>query len=479
MNKDRFFHEFPPVSKEDWVAKIQKDLKGKPYESLQHQDLEGDQLDPVWHASDRKDWTQPNIPERDSITPWMINEQIQVQEGNPEEANRQALDALSHGANSITFAFSSEKKSDWEGALKDILPQYVHLGFAAPQKSLQLGEHLQAVLPAEAREQFSMHLENDPIGVALENGNWQQSSGQDLVSILETEDSLITTFPKLRVATVRGELYHNAGADAATELAASLATCHEYLLVLTESGLEASQAANHISIRLASGTDYFKELAKFRAMRMLWNRLVQAYDPKAFTGHIQAVTSQFFSTVYDPYNNMLRGTTQAMSAILGGADLLRILPFNTAWKEGDHFARRIARNTQLLMQEEAHLGKVTDPASGSYYLEHLTRELAQEAWKQFQEMEAQGGIISLIESGQLQEKIHTQAQEKIAKADSDEWPVLGVNLYPNDQEKMIDEIQETEFTDEPIEPAFTPLQSIRLVGEKEMQRLSDELNSAE
>jgi methylmalonyl-CoA mutase len=213
-------------------------------------------------------------------------------------------------------------------------------------------------------------------------------------------------------------------------------------------------------------------------MRIIWARMIEEYNPKHACSKsiiINAHTSGFWNTVYDPYVNMLRATTQAMSASLGGVDGIEVKSYNSAWEEGNEFSNRVARNVQLLLKEESYFDKVIDPAGGSYYIEQLTQELAEKSWLKFQKIEKKGGFIGLVTSGNLHRELSEEANKQIATFEKGDLKMLGVNLYPNKNEKALNRFDISVFNDKETKTDFPPIETIRIVEKTEQERLSKEL----
>jgi len=239
--------------------------------------------------------------------------------------------------------------------------------------------------------------------------------------------------------TVAGKNYSNCGASAVQELAFSLAQGAEYLTQLTELGMPIEKVARKIKFDMGISANYFMEIAKLRAGRMLWAKIVKAYNPECdcvCRMNVHAETGSWNKTVYDPYVNMLRTQTEAMSAVLGGANSITVLPFDAMYEEPTTFADRIARNQQLLLKEEVHLDKIADPSAGSYYIEALTDSIVGEAWKLFLEIQDKGGFIAAAKEGFIQAQVKAMAAKRDLSIATRRENLLGVNQFPNFTEKI-------------------------------------------
>lgn len=258
-------------------------------------------------------------------------------------------------------------------------------------------------------------------------------------------------YKRIKMVGVNGSLFNNCGANATQELAFSLAAAHEYVVKLMEQGLTVDQAAASIKFNMSVSANYFLEIAKFRAGRMLWANITKPYNPTrgcAMKMRVHATTSLWNTTAYDPYVNMLRGTTEAMSAAIAGVDSIEVLPFNAAYEAPTEFSSRIARNAQLLLKEESHLDAVVDPSAGSYYVESLTAKIAEAAWELFKTVEEKGGYIAALKAGFVQEQIAQSAAKRDKNIATRREILLGTNQYPN-----FTEVADQAITEAAVKPA--------------------------
>ena len=267
---------------------------------------------------------------------------------------------------------------------------------------------------------------------------------ENLKTVIEKTRAL----KNFRVVAVNGKFFANSGSSIVQELAFSLSQGAEYLTQLTELGLSVDEVAKNIKFNFGVGNNYFMEIAKLRAARLLWAKIVEAYGPECncaakLVAHSE--TNSYNLTVYDPYVNMLRTQTEAMSAALGGAHSVTVLPFNAIYEDTTEFSERIARNQQLLLKEESHLDKIADPSAGSYYIESLTDSLANEAWKLFLEIQEKGGFIAAFKEGFIQNAIKTTAAKRDQNIALRRDNLLGTNQFPNFTEKMTKELDASIF----------------------------------
>jgi methylmalonyl-CoA mutase len=455
IKKERLFPEFPPVTVQEIEAKIKEDLKGADYEKkLVYRPIEGFKVKPYYSAEDLKEieylvqfpdafpYTRGN---KKNGNYWFIRQDIVV--SDLKRANEKSLDILMKGIDSLGFILEDGKeysKEDLDLLLKNIFAEMVEINFEVGRNALQVMKNHYEMLVRYNRDFQKIYgsVEFDPFGRLITKGNYYFSKEEDIATCSQLI-KLGEYLPHFTVITVNGDHFHNAGATIIQELAFSLASGAEYLTQLTEKGLSVNKVAPKMRFRFATGSNYFLEIAKYRAARLLWAHIVKAYGPSRediAKMTIHAVTSKWNKAIYDPYVNLLRTTTEAMSSIIAGIDSLTVGPFNEGYEKPDDFSSRIARNQQLLLKEESYLDQVADPAAGSYYIESLTDSIAAEAWKLFLEVDAQGGYLEAISSGFIQNKIKTTAQKRDADLAVRKEIILGVNQYPNFNEKKEDQL---------------------------------------
>jgi len=460
MTDEKLFTEFPPVSTEQWEATINKDLKGADYEKkLVWKTDEGFQVRPYYRAENLQDLdylkTMPNefpytrgTKARDNH--WDIVQE--VEEGDPQKANAIAVDALKRGATCVAF---NAANIDSEGALAALLNgidlNTCGVQFNHVKSYLDLMKLFISYVEAHGfdKEKVQGSLNFDPLIYRLRHNKFWQSMEEDMmqaVTLLEMNGCM----KNFKVINVNGIMLHNAGATIVQELAYTLALANEYLAFCTEKGIKPEKVASRMQLTLSVGSNYFMEIAKLRAIRLLWSIMVAQYKPEcdcAYKIHINTVASTWNKTIYDPYVNMLRSTTEGMSAVIGGSDSISLQPFDVAYKESDEFSRRIARNVQVILKEEAFMDRVVDPAAGSYYVENLTNSIAENAWKLFQSVEQQGGALKAVEEGTIQSSIRESCQKRDMNIATRRYILLGTNQYPNINETMADKIERVKKDD--------------------------------
>ena len=456
MEDNKLFSEFPPVPTEKWEEVINKDLKGADYEKkLVWHTIEGFKVKPYYRAEDLEgleylDSNPGQMPftrgKHTDNNVWDVRQDIRSHD--LKEANRVALDAVERGATSLGFCAKGVKTLDDMATLfKGIYINAVSINFMCSEDYLSLLKlyveyaKQQGFNPADLQGSCAF----DPFRYALKHGRFHRGEEGDFQMAKELVDYGHDNLPKFRVLTVHGSLLHNAGANIVQELGFSLAAANELVARLTDLGVKAHRVACRIELNVGIGSTYFMEMAKIRAARLLWSKVIEQYQPEcdcAYNLFINATTSEWNQSLYDPYVNMLRSTTEAMSACIAGADSISVLPFDNAYKEADDFGYRIARNQQLLLKEESYLDKIADPAAGSYYIENLTDQIARGAWEHFLKVEELGGYCKALRAGLVQDEVEKTAQQRDLDIATRKTTILGTNQYPNLLEKMGDKMAE-------------------------------------
>jgi methylmalonyl-CoA mutase len=481
---DPLFDDFPPTSTEAWEAKIREDLGGTDYESaLVWHSIEGVTLQPYYRRIDLDNVAHVDAsvetpplagrPRGDGSAPtgWRVRQDL----AGPdlEAARRQAGDAVERGATdlgllaapalgrrsggavpdnrALPFSGRGGLPIDGPDALRQVLADVdldaagLHLvggpASAALLAALEAVADERGVAPSALRGSVDF----DPTA-ALATGAW---ANPDAAYRLAAD--LVDHHPEaaaFRTATVRLTPYHDAGASIVQELAAAMGAACELVDRCTERGVGVDRILDRLQWVVPVSTTYFLEIAKLRALRLLVPQVLQPFADAAGLDrevteadvHIQAVPSVRPQTVYDPYVNMLRGTTEAMAAAVGGADVLSVAPYDAAFQAPSDFSSRIARNTQLILSHEAHVDRVRDPAAGSYYIEAATDRVARKAWSAFQELEADGGLLPALRAGRLQEAIADVRDERTEAVEVRKRVLVGTNHYPDLGESRQDDL---------------------------------------
>ena len=451
--KEKLFSEFAPVSTEEWMAKITADLKGVPFEKKPvWKTGEGFNVNPFYRAEDIEGLKTteslpgefPYVRGTKKDNDWKVRQNIEV--CCFKGANEKALDLLTKGVTSLGFIIKGDEVNEENIAtlLEGICPASVELNFNTCNCKAEkligiLADYFKGKGVDAEKCYGSVNYDafKKPLVKGKENSEWVEGAA----AVLKAGQAL----PNYRVLAVNAFLFNNAGAYISQELGYALAWGNELMAKLTEAGFTADEVAKKIKFNLGISSNYFMEIAKFRAARWLWAEIVAAYKPACecackMVAHAQ--TSEWNMTVYDAHVNLLRSQTEAMSAALAGVDSITVRPFDKIYQTPDDFSERIARNQQLLLKEECHLDKVVDPSAGSYYVEVLTNSLADVAWKLFLEVEEKGGFSVAVNAGEIQNAVNASNVARKKAVATRREILLGSNQYPNFTEVAADKIQE-------------------------------------
>ncbi len=489
--KEKLFTEFTAPTTQEWLDKIQVDLKGADFQKrLVWRTNEGFNVQPFYRREDLKDLKAvDSLPgefpfvrgNKKDNNLWYVRQDIKVDDA--KAANAKALDILNKGVDSLGFTIpGSEVSKELVATLLDgILPQYVELNFKTCQRHcVELAEVLVAYFKEKnyPLAELKGSINFDPIGKIL-------CKGKDTSAALEAAKPLVEALKELpgyKCINVNSVELNNAGAYIYQELGYALAWGAEYLNLLTEAGVDATEAAKRIKFNMGVSENYFMEIAKFRAARLLWAQIVKQYEPKcdcACQMHVCAITSEYNQTLFDSYVNLLRSQTETMSAAIANVDSIVVTPFDKPYEVPTEFAERIARNQQLLLKEEAHFDKLVDVSGGSYTIEHLTDALAQEGWKLFLAVEEAGGFLAEALKGNIVNAVNASNDKRHAAAATRREFILGTNQFPNFTEKSdgkqpAGSVCCCNTATDGTEAALPQLNKQRLASEFETLRLSTE-----
>ena len=488
-NKEKLFTEFTAPTTQEWLDKIEVDLKGADFQKrMVWRTNEGFNVQPFYRREDLAalkavDSLPGEFPfvrgNKKDNNLWFVRQEICVEDA--KSANAKALDILNKGVDSLGFKISGKDISAEFVAtlLEGILPQYVELNFKTCQRHcVELAEILVNYFKQKGYPLADLKgsVNFDPIGKIL-------CKGKDTTAALEFAKSLIEALkelPQYKCINVNSVQLNNAGAYIYQELGYALAWGAEYLNLLTEAGVEPTEAGKRIKFNMGVSDNYFMEIAKFRAARLLWAQIVKQYEPKcdcACQMHVCAYTSEYNQTLFDSYVNLLRSQTETMSAAIANVDSIVVTPFDKPYETPTEFAERIARNQQLLLKEEAHFDKLVDVSGGSYTIEHLTDAIAQEGWKLFLAVEEAGGFLAEALKGNIANAVNASNDKRHADAAKRKEFILGTNQFPN--------FTETSEGKQPVscacccatatdETALPRLNTARLASEFETLRLATE-----
>ena len=454
---EKLFKEFSPKTLAEWNEKIITDLKGKDYENLIWESPENIKVAPVYN---RESVNGTKGETTHHHADWEIEQSLN------KPTNKQVLASLNGGASALLICNAESK--DLESVLEDVLIQYIQTSIQSDEIENSI-EALVTLIEKRNLDKDSIKgsLQYDPLITGLKKGSFDSTLWKEFKAVQEKSKDLSS----YKTLSIQGQEYHNSGATATQELAFTLAQISEYFA--KDSDLKASK----IQVSLGVSTNYFFEIAKFRAMRILWAQISEAYKKDETNLDLRAETGLRTTTVFDPHVNMLRTTSQCMSAALGGADIVNVSNFNAAYKQDDDFAQRMGRNISLILKEESYFNKVSDPSAGSYYIEQITNELSQNAWTLFQEIEAQGGWVEAVKSNTIQEMIEQNAALQEENLSSGNTQLLGTNLYPNKEEEMNAKL-EIPVQKEMVEGTeFKALNTKRLSTQMDIERLAEEKNA--
>ena len=446
-NKEKLFTEFTAPTTQEWLDKIEVDLKGADFQKrLVWRTNEGFNVQPFYRREDLANLKTPDaLPgefpfvrgnKKDSNV-WYVRQNIEVTDA--KEANKKALDILNKGIDSLGFKLKGDmvSKETVEALLDGIYCDCIEVNFATcPRHAVELAEILVAYFAEKGydKEKVVGSIEFDPMAKMV-------MKGKDTSSLFPLTSSIVETlkeFPNFRCIAVSSDALNNAGAYIVQELGYALAWGNEYLQQLTDAGVDVDLAAKSIKFNMGVSENYFMEIAKFRAARLLWAQIVKQYEPKnddSCQMCVNATTSTYNQTLFDSYVNLLRSQTEAMSAALGSVHSMVVTPFDAPYQESGDFSERIARNQQLIIKEESHFDRIVDPGAGSYYIEHLTDALAQEAWKIFLKVEEEGGFLAAVKAGTIQDDINATNVKRHGDAAKRKEFLLGTNQFPNFTEK--------------------------------------------
>ena len=444
-SKEKLFSDFSPVTTEQWMEKITVDLKGADFEKkLVWRTNEGFKVKPFYRKEDLEGLkTTDALPgefpylrgNKKDNNEWLVRQEIRVDD--VKEANAKALDILNKGIDSLSFHVKAKELNAayLETLLDGICAECVELNFSTCQ-----GHVVElANLLVEYFQKKGYDLNKLQGSINFDYLNKMVAKGKEKGSLVDTAKALIAAtaaLPEYRVINVNALTLNNAGAYIYQELGYALAWGNEYMNQLTEAGVPAATVAKKIKFNFGISSNYFLEIAKFRAGRMLWADIVNSYlaegDCKcAAQMKVHAETSSFNLTIFDSYVNLLRTQTEAMSAALAGVDSMTVVPFDKAYETPNDFSERLARNQQLLLKEESHFDKVIDPAAGSYYIENLTVSIAKQAWDLFLAVEDEGGFYAAVKAGKVQEAVNASNKARHEAVAKRKEILLGTNQYPN------------------------------------------------
>jgi methylmalonyl-CoA mutase len=447
------FKDFDSISSKQWKQKIQFELKGADYnETLIWNSPEDIQVKPFYH----KDELTKSFPVSTKATEFKICQNIFV--FDIEKSIERALDSINRGAESLRFTIT-DHTIDVTNLLEKLpletIPVYFNMNFF----SIDFVKKLEAIA---LKKQAVFYYNLDPIGQLAKDGNWFTTNEKTNFDSLNLLASSITTNS---ILSIDGGLYQNAGANMVQQIAYSLAHANEYFNRIPI-------ISKPIVLEIAVGTNYFFEIAKLRALRILFKIIAKEYNHK-LDCHLIVSPTKRNKTIYDYNVNMLRTTTECMAAILGGANTIANLPYDALYHKDNEFGDRIARNQLLVLKNESYFDKVNNPADGSYYIESITNQLAEKALTLFKDIESTGGFLKQLNEGIIKRKIQESADKEQELFDTGKEVLLGTNKYPNKDDRMKADLELYPFVKiNPRKTLITPIIEKRLAEKVEQERLA-------
>lgn len=462
---DFLFGEFDEVSAKEWKQKIQTDLKGADYnETLIWKTLEGIDVKPFYHQDDFKN---KSIDIKGHPKSWRIAQEVFIDDESI--ANTLMLDAIERGADAV-FITSEDKfniKTVFANFPFEKSNIYFSLKFLSEEFYLKLSHFF-------LNKKVTVFYNIDIIGNLAHMGNWFHNLKQDHTII----STIIQKNYSENILSVDGSLYHNSGANMVQQLAYCLAQANEYLnhfqnLIPIKQKDRESQLLP-ITFKLSVGTNYFFEIAKIRALRKIYAILAVEYGVSK-NCHIITMPSKRNKTLYDYNVNLLRTTTEDMSAILGGSNTVCGLAYDAIYHKSNEFGERIARNQLQILKRESYFNSSDNPAKGSYYIESLTDQLSEKALNLFKDIETNGGILRQLKEGTIQRKIKESAEKEQKLFDSGELVLLGTNIHENNADRMKDDVELYPFKKfKSRKTLIEPVIEKRLSEKNEQERLNKE-----
>lgn len=467
--------DFPATSVEAWKESLEKVLNGAPFEKkMVIKTYDGIDIQPLYTKAD---WAAEGNPSGfpgaapftrgtnaagRSADGWDIR-QIHAQ-ADLSKANDQILEDLERGVTSIVLKFDDAacagldgndpaakdmagrngmmiySVEDLENALEGVLLDLAGVSLEAGGQAINAASLLKqlwvkkGISNTDAMGAFNV----DPLGTLAATGALPKSIDAALTDMAELAKETAVDYPNVTAVKVDTSSYYGAGTTETQDLAIAMATAVAYLRAMVKAGLSVEEAAKQITFSFANGAEIFPGIAKLRAARFLWAQIIKASGSNEVAMNLHAITATRAMSKRDPWVNMLRTTATCFAGAIGGADAITVLPFDHHCGVADDFARRIARNTQIVLQEESYLNKVIDPAGGSWFIESLTEQYVKKAWALFQDIEAKGGMAAVLQSGDIQDQIAQTWQARLKNIAKRKDPVTGVSEYPNITEDKVE-----------------------------------------
>lgn len=468
-NDKEIFSEFEANTKNDWLKAVENSLKKSPDNSLFWDTSQGfsigayftkNELTPSIYLADFQTYKAIGLKQSKK---WQYREVVAVKSEKPEHASQDAMTALTSGADGVIFDLDELdiENFDLKFLLKNIQLTQKSLSFRCQKKISNVYKGLSQHLVKENIKPSDVYgtLYVDPLARWCLSGQSFENDLEELADCFNKTGEL----PGIKLLSVRSDHFHAAGANQVQELAFMLNATVAYLDHFTNLGIDIKQIARKIEFSVAVGSSYFLEIAKLRALKLLFSKIVQAYGETSLSVAdvaIHAISASRSKIIKEPYTNMVRNTAEAMAAILGGCNSMHLLPFDEGYENSGPFAQRISRNVSLLLREEAHFEKVNDPVAGSYYVSQLTEKLSEQAWQLFLKVEEMGGFIDAFKTGFIQQEIEQSAKEWLADLEMGKRVRIGLNKYESGEnypELGKTKSQQVIDVGKPKYPLLTPL----------------------
>lgn len=431
--KNQLFQEFISHTNEDWKQQVIKDLKGKDFNENLTWIIDENTKVKSYHDGEKvHEMPLKSVQQSQNqglIKTWNYREIIKYK--SEKETNALIISLLGAGAESFLIEFSGLVENEFEvkKLLRNIKISTTPFFFKVENNALQLVNELQIVAPYH----WKGGIDIDILGRYFTSGNYDLNEWKDMKEIL----GKVQNFPSFKTLIINGNVFHNAGANVAQEVAFTLASAIETIDKISQQNVALLLIIQKIEFSISVGTNFFAEIAKIRALKFLWKKILhegygldmQDIPPMA----IHCVTSSFFNSSNSPHTNMLRATTESMSAIIGGCESLSVRAFDETFQESDEFSRRIARNISTILKEESYFDKVIDPSAGSYLIENLTFEIAENSFKLLQEVENRGGIVDAFKQNYIQNEIKRSFENQINELSTHKKIMVGVNKFTFDE----------------------------------------------
>ena len=455
---EKILDEFIKTDSKLWNKKFRDDLKKLGHSNiLSYNSKENIKIKPFYTSEDLN-----NLKNTDSTYPnnWRICQNITAD--NSTDANIKALELIKKGADSINFIIQNDSISCKE-LLKNIDIEKTELFFEIKFHSNSFLKSLNNIIKSSST---SFNISYDPIGSFAKSGNWVSSMNEDL-NKLNKNINILKNFNN--VIIINSGLYQNSGANIFEEIAFTLSHANEYLNHFN------GNCANKIAFNISIGSNYFFEIAKLKVLRLLWATITKEYNNEIHSPHIIAKPSKRNKTIYDYNNNILRTTTECMSAILGGANTISNITYDNIFNNKNEFSDKIALNQLLIIKHETHIDKVKNAADGSYYINSLTNRIAEESLRVFKEIEKNGGFISALEKNLIQKRVDKSHKVEQELFNNNKEKLLGINIFADIDQKIKSEIKKSVLTNSTTRNTkIKPISEIRLAEEIELNRIKNE-----